>query len=805
MPASAIQLELAPRLADEKHTAAQWAQLLDISKKGFILRGVPHAGMVSANGGLTKTYRFADLPADYQQRLDEQRRRQACPEFGDLLDLHRAPRFQPSRELATLPPASQTLAEQRKQVLAVFWQSLEKQGQVGVANAEARGAWLQMFGEACSYKTIQRWVAAIEGRGGPDLAPTEAYAGLKSEDGKSVPHHNARLVVKLDLPRELIAEYKARCVQDGMMHMQGAYRSLEIDWQNGRAVPGLGVAPRRNAPFPFTAQQLRAFAPSRPARLKGGLGNAAAAREALPHGKNTTAFLRRMEHVLLDDSRIDIIATDDLTGQPVELRSQFLFDLGPRRIESWVIREKGNMLASDTDAMLARAFRSAGIAAKDSGYFTTVRFERGAVACSAARESFLRGAFPGQLFIDRTKMEGGANYGGAAQQSASGRWMDKAHVESFMRTLAYFIQHVPGQRGGSYARQPAALGLVGKNRDKAGALEYSKGSQIHQAALLQYAERGMAVFEGDLEARLAAAATHQPQTNARLKISALYPVSWVLDAVREFVAYYNGRTDHRLEGFRRIEYVHPETRALKHRQESPDERAAYLTEYCPTERISEACVSRLLLRARPVTVRRNGVTMDLAPFAGLRFWKPDSIQVHRAQQLGTGELKMIALVDEDGLLRGDPAAPREIYLIGNKELNFKMGEPAQFLEALPLVDPGVIGDPLSLANSNAELQKVQDRYAAEMVTAAAPHIARQVVAKRHNLASLQAVTVANDAAVRATMPDSALIRALGDAEAEGGTFAAGPPEPEPPTRGEQMQGAQANYAAHLASLYADEQ
>lgn len=808
MSALSLQLELAPRVADEALTAAQWAQLLDVTKKGFVLRNVPHAGMVSANGGLTKVYKFADLPADYQLKLHEQRQRQACPAFADLLDLHRQPRFEPCRELATLPPVTQTLAEQRKEVLAVFWTALERfanlPDKVTRAKEETRAAWLRMFGKAPTEKTIRRWVAAIEERGGPDLAPVEAYAGLKSEHGKSVPHHAARLVAKLEIPLELIHEYKARCSKAGMMHIEAAYRSLVMDWQGGiNPVPGLGFAPHPGAAFPFSAGQLRQFAPSLAVRKQGGLGSAAAARVALPHGRNTTAFLRRMERVLLDDSRIDIIATDDLTGRPVELKSQFLIDLGPRRIESWVIRENGNLLATDTDAMLARAFRSAGIAAGDAGYATTVRFERGAVACSSARESFLRGSFPGRLHIERTGMEGGHNYPGAALQSVSGRWMDKAHIESFMRTLAYFIQHVPGQRGGSYARQPAALGLVGKNRE-AGRLEYTKGSQIHDAALLQYADRAAAWFEGDLETRIAACAANLPETvNGRLRIKSLYPVSWVRDAIREFVAYYNGRTDHRLEGFRRIEYQDAETHALKHRQESPNERAAFLNEVSPTERISEAAVSRLLLRARPVTVKRNGVSVDIAPYTGLRFWSEHSVTCHRAGQLSTGELKLTALVDEDALLHGGPGALTEIYLIGNKEADLKAGQPAQFLEALPLCQPGVIGDAHSLAQSNARLQVVQNRYAAEMVVAAAPHIARQHADLRHNVASLQAAATANDAALRATVPDSPLIRALSAPHEDDAPSTVEPAAPRP-TRGEQMQSVEEEYAAHLASLYADQ-
>lgn len=106
--------------------------------------------------------------------------------------------------------------------------------------------------------------------------------------------------------------------------------------------------------------------------------------ELLQARKNTTAHLHRMERVLLDDTRLDLIATDDLTARPVELCSEFLMDLGTRRVEAYVVREMGNILATDTDGMIARALGSVGLPAKNVGYVCTIRFERGAVACSTA-------------------------------------------------------------------------------------------------------------------------------------------------------------------------------------------------------------------------------------------------------------------------------------------------------------------------------------------------------------------------------------------------------------------------------------
>ena len=796
--------------AEVELTANEWAQLLGVTKKAFTLRRVPHARMVARAGGLTKVYPFSDLPADYQRQLEEQRRRQGCWSYADLLNVRAVEtRWEPAKEIGTLPPASQEKATRVREVMSVYFAASEAGMTLSGANQRARAKWVEVFGEECNEKTIRRWADKIEARGGPQFAPLEAYA-----DNKSVPHERARLATKLEISPDLIAEFKCRCVDNeaGSVHISGAVRSLMLDWQNGRPIPGLGLAPHKGAAFPFTYHQLRPFAPALAVRRLGTHGKAAALREAIPHGKQTAAFLRRMELVVMDDSRIDIIGTDDLTGRPVELKSYWLMDVGSRRIEGFLLREAGAIKGHDVDALLARVFRSTGIAAPGCGYVTTVRFERGAVACTPAKETFLRSAFPGQVHIDRTGVDGGRNFAGDHVQDSSGRWMDKAHIESFMRTLAYFIEHVPGQRGGSYARQPAALGLRGRDH-ATGSLLYNRGSQIHDAALLQGAERAMALCEGDLEARIAATVDRHEWANGRLKVSSLKPVSWILDALKEFVAYYNSRTDHRMEGFRRVEFL-GEKGELRVRMESPNERAAWLdeaaAELCGREscldRISPSAVSQLLLRARRVVVRRNGVLLDCAPYKGMRFWREGSAACREAGLLTTGEKEFVALVDEDALRQCEPTSQpytREIYLLGNTLEAFRAGERAQFIEALPLYDPGDLTDPQDLARALDGVKREERRLSAELVRDSAPALAERLANAQDNVHALQAVVTANDTAVRLTSKDGPLLRRLADARAAGA--AAGPVvEEDQPTRAEQMQGAEGSYADIIAAQMAAE-
>ncbi len=824
MSAQLATLSLDPALAQGSElTAAEWCQLLGYKKQSFAGRRIPVAGQVLSNGGLTKTYRFSDLPADYQETLQALRQRQGCRTFAALLDVREveAERWQPARELGTLASATQTLAELRKAALSIYWQTYEADPHDGRATLRTQARWLEVIGKPICARNVRRWVKAIEARGGPDNAPIEAYAGLKSEHGKCVPHPNARREEKLQIPRELIEAFKCACTKVGQEHIRNAYReTVELPWLQGLVVPGVGVRPEPGAKFPFTFAQLRDFAPSKGARQLRTQGSAAARRDSLPHGRNTRAFLHRAERLLIDDSRINIIATDDLTGRPVELRCQFLLDVGPlSRIEGFVVREVGNMRATDTDALIARALRhGCGLAAPGAGYRTTIRFERGAVACSGDRERFLLSSFPETLAIDRTRMLGGRAFAGDFQQSSSGDWMGKSHVESFMRTLAYFLQHVPGQRGGTYARQPGALGLKGRQAGT-GSLLYTRGSQVHRGALTAFAERAMAVFEGDLDAKIAAWSEHggvcgpapEKLPHGRLKVDALYPVSWVIDAVKAFVAYYNQRTDHRIEGARRIEEICPETRKLRHRVESPDERAAWLHAHCPTERISAAACARLLLRARPVTVGKNGVTVKVAPFGDLRFWKEGSIVCGAAGLLCSGEKKLTALLDEEAIRHAQtPEELRrcELLIVGNTAEALARGEPARFWEALPLYEVPSLNDPAALARQNEMMQRERDRLAAEMVMAAGPEIVRQAGHLRSDLSALQAVVVANDGARRATAPDSSFLRVL-SAAAEGGDIEPADGDAEmpgegatPASRHDQMQDAVSAYAASLAAQFA---
>ena len=330
--------------------------------------------------------------------------------------------------------------------------------------------------------------------------------------------------------------------------------------------------------------------------------------------------------------------------------------------------------------------------------------------------------------------------------------MGKGHIESFMRTFAYFVEHLPGQRGGTFRRQPAALALKGVNRET-GFLDYQKGSQIHDGALLQYANRALEYIEDGLEGRIAAwqgGKIHQ--ISERLKVESLKPVSWILEGIREAIAYYNTRTDHRMEGFSRIEYQDAQGRRLW-RMESPNERAAELSKTCTTDRLSVGAASFLIrTKVDRVRVTRNGVTLNISPLRGLRFWSERSRTCAEAMRLATGEKYFMAAYDPEGIVQGTSG---EIYLLEASE-GMRGDEPARFVEALPLVTPVDRANPEALAAELARVKSVEQRTAAAMVAAAAPHVANRLADAKHNLSVLREVATTTIAGVRGNTIDAAL-------------------------------------------------
>ncbi len=383
-----------------------------------------------------RLWAFEAIPHYYQTQLAMVRKKSGHWTFQDALR-QAVPKWTPPKKFSELPAFTQGKALKVRQVMVVYFAALDDGMPEKQANHLARSKWLELFAAACSAPSIYRWAAKTELRGGVEHAPLEAYA-----DQKSCNHLRARAAhrAKDRVPFELIREFKSLCVGPDM-NIATAYRKLEMDWTCGREVPASARWKKAASRSPSPITRCSSSRPSAAARRQGNRGKAEAQRDALSHMTRTYGDLQPCQLILLDDTRVNVSVKDDETGDIVEVFCYIAIDAATRKVIGYVLRI-GHMQAEDTDRLISRIFRTAGMAHLNAGYRTTLLFERGAVACTTQREGFLRSMYPQQLDIRRTSMDGGQNFPGDYVQSASGHWMGKGPIESFMRTLGYITRHL---------------------------------------------------------------------------------------------------------------------------------------------------------------------------------------------------------------------------------------------------------------------------------------------------------------------------------------------------------------------------
>jgi hypothetical protein len=778
------------QLEEEALPARAWATMLGITPKALHLRKVVSCGQCLNRGGLTKLFAFSALPNDYQEALETKRRELRCLRFADLLDsVNNARSGQqqaPAKAITEHTEFEQEKAYQVKDVLTVYFSALE-QGMAEIdANTKARAMWLQIFGEPCNERTIRRRAKRVEEMGGPEFARIEAYADRKS----GVAHEKARLLHRLDFPLDFISAFKTACLRTGMI--SAAYRDFDIEWKAGRPIPGFGAPKKVGSEFPLTLEQIRnaKIAPTRAAMIQHSRGKFAAKTSgAVPLMWTASSQLRRCERYIFDDTRIDIAALDDVTGDPITLKSYWCMEEASRQIVGFTIMKGRNASQADVDALTARVLRTSGIAAPGAGYKTRLKYEKGATACSPARKRFLEAMFPGQIEISDTDMIGGRNAAGDFTQDNSGNFFGKGKIESFMRTLAYFCRHIEGQRGGHYRLQPAALGIAGEDRTKGSlVITHTKGTMADESTILAKAARALTVIESrgtDLspEARLAAKA-FDIQTPLHFE-------SDVREAIALAIAYYNQFwTEHRMEGFLDVP-VAKENGGRKWRKESPSEKARRLELDLEAigkspVRISPADACALLYKAQHVTVKPDGVVIRIDGVAH-RFWRADSIACYEAQRLATLEKDYIALFDREW--------PQEIYLLRNtpshfpgRKKSFELAlNTAQFLECLPLSEAPQVNDPVAMSRHRAEVQHQQNRTAREVARDIEPQLRDVTATRESNLSKIIRITTTVGGDQRKALPATGLGAAISQGKSR-----------KPRTRAEEMPSAEANFAAYLA-------
>lgn len=736
-------------LAAESLTAPQWAKLLGITPRGFTKAGVAgrDAAVDMGEGRLAirQVYSFAALPERWQLIIEAAREKHGATTATALLRIHAV---ETRQWVAPFPwtsygPKARLRAEQRQAMMAVWYGILQQRDSTKVqANRSARAEFMRITGRTISEKQVYRLAKQIDERGG-ELAPLEAYLDAKE--------HCIHAKARLQVPEELVAALKAKVLEPGVLLWTAAVRFFEIAWAAGRPVPGLGVR-EGDEPFPYTAAQLRKFCPSRAARVTAGRGKFAAKTAglvaALPIGRRTLGL---RERIVFDDKRLDVVALDDNTGNPVTLTLYLAMDESTREILGYLLREDGAVTQTDVEALTAYVMRVCGVALGQAGYFTTLKYERGTVAISRDREKLLKLLFPG-LLISRTGMIGGHNTAGDFAQAAAGNFFGKGVLESFMATLDRFTAHIPGQRGNVYRNQPLMLGdlfTTGTGLAKAAARtdHRRKGTMIEEAVLCAQ----MAQALHFLETRTISGALTAAQSTG-VKGPMLF-TSEVNLAVQAAIAYYNAQRGHAREGFEMMT-VPKANGGIMQVAESSSDKAARLAHEMERAgrsltRISAAHATVLLHKVRRVTVKANGAVVTMGKRRHI-YWHEHSLAVAEAQRSTLGEKTYLALYN--------PEDPRELYLLDNAISSLSAGTQEVpegfspiFLESLPLYQVPEITDAAAMGERAQRVAASHARVGFEVAQISARFIEDQTARRAENLrltadltASLRLVTPTAD-------------------------------------------------------------
>jgi len=790
--------QLAPGAPAEELTAPQWVKLLGTARGGRMstqafrkrcTSGVRRVVSIEGEMRTMQVFAFADLPADYRQALTTLRDKHVAATFAELLDMRRVDThgWAPARKHSEYPPGLQLRAEQKHAACATYYAALNNAFSPRQAARKAaeeyrrvtvgavRGRRVYADGIGVSTRQVDRWIKEIDARGG-EAAPLEAY-----HDEKSCPHVSARL----SMPEEFVAALKSKALEPGVRKLSAAFRAFEIAWMEGKSVPGVGRAETQGAPFPLTIRQLRKYQPSKAARESAGVGRfVAKASGLLPAMPLSSAELRLRERIVFDDKRLDMIALEDATGRPVSVVLYIAMDEATRQILGYLLREDGAVRQTDVEGLTAFILRTAGFAGQTAGYATTLKFERGTVAISPAREQMLKRLFPAELVISRTKMvTGGTGY----SEGASGNFFGKAKLESFMKTLDEFSRHLVGQRGNHYRNTPLMLGDLLATPEKISSPQYKlKGSMIEEAVMAAQTARALA---WTATGQLPDAAQASAQTGVR---GPLLYVSELTTAVQGVIAYYNAQRDHRREGFADMPMIQPDGRLIQVRESSNDKAARLQRDLAAQgrglQRISEADTLVLLHKVKRVTVRPNGARVRINGTERI-YWSGESLAVAEAQQSNLGEREYLALYN--------PEDPRELYLLKNPvgrvpltATELPADETPHFFEALPLYHAPEMHDEAALAERARAIASNHSRVQLEIVRNTTSHLAAITERRARNTELAEplraALSVLRDAAPKADRPETALGREMREGRPGG-----------EPTRAEQQREAESAYAKSL--------
>jgi hypothetical protein len=800
-------------------TTSQWARLLSaagVHKNERVaaskLREVGSpTGQALSNGGITNTYALSGLPPRWQSALEALREERRSLTYAALLtSLDRAAEtYEPRVKFHQLSAFARAKADCVKKAMEVFF-GLQAQGRSAAdvvfktqmtfeeAAWQRRAELPQLLVDGMikrpSRATVYLWAKRVTEAGGIESAPIEAYA--EERKGRDMTR------LKKEVPPEFLIAMKSEAGTSGSN--SAALRKFQLDWFAGREVPGFGKpdALQTQLPLPVSERWLFERMPGKAAKVQASRGVFAAKTAGLlaAPALNTDA-LRLREIILFDDKRLDIKALDDDTGEQVDVTLYIAMDASTREILGYLMRG-GHVRETDVDGLVAFTLSRAGFALPQSaGYATTLKFERGTVACSETRERMIKNLCPG-INISRTTMIGGANGGGQWSQVATGNFFGKAKLESFMAVLDRYTRHLAGQRGNNYANQPAMLGDTVLTAKMLRAPGYQRKHTMLEEAVLN-AQLGRALDWAKTGETLPAAQACERQG---VKPNTLW--MWQLhQAVQELIVWHNAERGTRKEGRASVWVTAADGHGTWLAESGTDKAARLEMEMQHSghtlSRLSDGDTMLLLHKVKHVTVRaRDGVSIQFAS-AKRRYWHPDSLACHQAARHEQGEKTFLALYN--------PENPDALYILDNPPSHVARGVtelPAGFspvfLEALPLYAAPMENDAAAMQQRAREVHQANIRIAQEVNQVLVPFVNDATERRQANNDLAEplraAVAVVRDAATKRELPQSEMAASLRQIIAESRAVQAGEmPPPESPSRAEERAAAQALKASQPAT------
>lgn len=242
-----------------------------------------------------------------------------------------------------------------------------------------------------------------------------------------------------------------------------AYRQLMAEWHRGDVIPGLPPPSLRGPRLPrglsYKNLTLAVNMPSAAALALARQGFAAA-KAHLATGPQDIGHLRPLEYILFDDVELDFLIVVPGCKKPVKLRLIVAMDLCSRMILSYAVRPgieradgvEDGLKLTDMKACVARLLRTWGVPLEYQMHFIC---ERGTATLPEGAKTALAELSDGRIVVHETSMIVGQVF--AWKDKATGNSWGKAWLESYFNLLHNSLQHLPGQKGLSYARTPAEL------------------------------------------------------------------------------------------------------------------------------------------------------------------------------------------------------------------------------------------------------------------------------------------------------------------------------------------------------------